>query len=155
MISFYYLSIFIYSFIDCKEWPYGLNNTSIDNDKKKYGCQIKIPKTCPYKIGKYILDKNTFLSIDCSKNGENSRKNLLQVSKSPFINEKTLHIGYPIVNKNEKLFSSSNFEFLKKYVYSNLVDMNNYSLIQSLKIEKPEVSVDFSENKIGQIKINL
>ena len=155
IISFYYLNTFIYSFIDCKEWPFGLNNTSIDNDKKKYGCQIKIPKACPYKIGKYILDKNTFLSIDCSKKGENSRKNLLQVSKSPYINEKTLHIGYPIVNKHEKLFSSSNFEFLKKYVYSNLVDMDNYSLIQSLKIEKPEVSVDFSENKIGQIKINL
>ena len=33
--------------------------------------------------------------------------------------------------------------------------MNNFSLLQSLSTKKPEISIDFSKNTIGQININL
>lgn len=44
------------SYMNCKDWPKGLNNTFIDNNINKHGCYLKIPKICPYKIGKYIFD---------------------------------------------------------------------------------------------------
>ena len=30
--------------MNCNDWAKGLNNTYIENDKNKYGCQIKFPK---------------------------------------------------------------------------------------------------------------
>ena len=49
---------------------------------------------------------------------------MIENSKSPYINKNTLYIGYPLVNKNEKLFPSRNFTSLKKYFLNNLIDMN-------------------------------
>lgn len=40
---------FINSYFDCKDLGKGLNNTYIDNNKNKYGCLVKIPKSCTYK----------------------------------------------------------------------------------------------------------
>lgn len=89
MIIFVYIyKTIISDFFGCKDWERGLNNTSIDNNDKKYGCLIKIPKYCPYKIGKLFLDRNRYSSLDCSKKGESYRKRILGTSKSPFINEK-------------------------------------------------------------------
>ena len=111
---------------NCKDWSKGLNNTSIDNDNKKYGCKIKLPNSCPYKIGKYFFDRNKISSDNCNKEGIYSREKLLMISKSPYINQNTSHIGYPLVNKNEKLFLDNEnfFISLKKYSFDNLVDMN-------------------------------
>jgi len=142
-------------FSDCNDWPVGLNNTSIENDINKYGCIIQIPKFCPYKIGKFFLDRNRLSSLDCSKENINSKKNLLKFSKSPFINENTLNVGYPLINKEEKLFLNKNFFSIRHYISSHLIDMNNSSLLESLGTKKPEVSIDFSKNKIGQINIDL
>ena len=36
--------------INCNDWPKGLNNTYIENDMNKYGCQIRFPKKCQYKV---------------------------------------------------------------------------------------------------------
>ena len=36
--------------MNCDDWAKGLNNTYIENDKNKYGCQIIFPKRCSYKI---------------------------------------------------------------------------------------------------------
>ena len=48
------LLIFFYNALidptNCNDWPKGLNNTYIENDKNKYGCQIRFPKTCQYKV---------------------------------------------------------------------------------------------------------
>ena len=42
-----------------------------------------------------------------------------------------------------------------KYVYENLIDMNNLTLLNQLNDNKPEISVDFSKNNNGELKINL
>ena len=148
---------FLYDLNNCKDWSKGLNNTSIDNDKKKYGCNIKIPNSCTYKIGKYFFDRNKISSDNCNKVGIYSREKLLMISKSPYINQNTSHIGYPLVNRNEKLFLDNEnfFTSLKKYSFDNLVDMNNFTLLNTNIIDKPEISVDFSKTKIGKMKINV
>ena len=56
---FLFKSILYYS-TKCINWEKGLNNTYIDNNKEKYECSIKIPKYCPYKIGKFFLDTDRF-----------------------------------------------------------------------------------------------
>ena len=50
---FFYFSFLIINPINCNDWAKGLNDTYIGNDVNKYGCQIKIPKTCLYKVLKY------------------------------------------------------------------------------------------------------
>ena len=140
-----------YGFIDCKEWIKGLNNTSIDNNKEKYGCQIKIPKYCPFKIGKHIL----YMNKECRTSSIDPRQNLIKDSKSPFIHKNTLNIGYPLVNKDENLFLSKNYYSLEKYYLNNLIDMNNETLLKSLNDKKPEINIDFSKNKLGTMNINV
>ena len=155
LILLYAIKNIINYYSDCNGWEKGLNNTSINNDIKKYGCQIQIPKLCLYKIGKFFLDRNKITSLDCNKQSLNSRKKLLEFSNSPYINENTSHIGYPLINKEEKLFLNKNYYSLKSYISENLINMNNFSLLQSLSTKKPEISIDFSKNTIGQININL
>ena len=76
-LPFIIFFFFFYNFVinpnlSCKEWSKGLNDTYIDNDNKKYGCQIRIPKLCLYKIGTYFLDiskinKCSFIFGGCSR----------------------------------------------------------------------------------------
>ena len=155
LIFLYFLRKIINNFIGCSEWKMGLNNTFIDNDKKKYGCLIRIPKSCYYKIGKFFLDKNSFSSLDCSQKGLSLRKEILSTSKSPFINEETMHIGFPLINKDKKFLSNINYSMFRNYVYENYVDMNNLTLLNLLNEKKPEISVDFSKNEKGIMNINL
>jgi hypothetical protein len=139
--------------ISCFDWPKGLNQTSIDNDKNKYSCMIRIPKYCVYKIGRLFLDKDRFSS--CSKQLYNPRELILKKSRSPYIDKNTLHIGFPLTNKNEKFFQDmSQNDFVSTY-YQDFIDMNNETLINSLNGYIPEISVDFSKNKEGNININL
>jgi hypothetical protein len=51
----------------CDDWEKGLNNTSIDNNEEKYGCKIRIPKYCHYKVFSKYQDFTKLLGIDCTK----------------------------------------------------------------------------------------
>ena len=139
----------------CDDWKMGLNNTSIDNNKTKYKCLIQNPKFCQYKIGKYILDVNRFSSFKCINNAFNPRKKILALSKSPFINDNTFHIGFPLTNKDQKILDNIYPPDFYKYIYNNLIDMNNLTLLNLLQDKKPEISIDFSKNNIGKMNINL
>ena len=155
LLIIYFAKILIKSFFDCSDWPKGLNNTSIDNDRFKYGCLIQIPNNCPYKLGKYFLYKFKIPYFTCHNEALDSRKKWLKFSKSPYIKDDTFHIGYPLINKEPKLYLLKNYNLLAKYISHNLIDMDNLTLIKSLNGNIPEVSVDFSKNKIGKININL
>ena len=109
MLVIYRLKNLIKKFTDCTDWVQGLNNTSIDNDKNKYGCVIKVPKSCHYKYLHYFLDRFKIYSDDCNKKALKSRDNLLKFSESPYIDGNTIHFGFPIVNKEEKLFLDENY----------------------------------------------
>ena len=141
------------NFISCLDWEKGLNNSFIDNDKNKYDCIVQIPKYCPYKIGKYFLDRDRFSS--CSKTIWNPKELILIKSSSPYINKNTSHIGFPLTNRDEKyFFDIEPITFINR-VFENLIDMNNISLYNLLNDSKPEISVDFSENENGKLNINL
>ena len=143
----------LYNFANCKNWELGLNNTYIDNDKKKYGCLIKLPKFCPFKIGRQFFDK--FPSLDCTKKRLTTRLGILRSSKSPFINNKTLNFGFPLTNQNEKFFFDMDYDTFMGKVFEHYIDMNNLTLLNLLKDKRPEINIDFSDNEDGKMSVNL
>ena len=143
---------------NCNDWPRGLNNSFIDNDSKKYGCRIIIPKICPYQILKNFLDYTKFTGKECRKMHIDAKRKILKLTDSPYINDKVNHIGYPLTNKDP----SCNMDFIdtnnliKKYFLKNLVDMENKEVLDQYFDNKfPEVEVDFSNNNYGEMNINL
>ena len=146
------------SYMNCKDWAKGLNNTYIDNDINRHGCYLKIPKSCPYKIGKYFFDFTKLKKIKCENNKENTKKKLIKFSSKSYINKKSIHIGFPLVNKHPDLllnFIEHNNTILK-YVKENLVDMDNIHLVNKIyKENKPEFIVDYTKNPYGEVIINL
>ena len=151
----YILGMSIKKKYSCDDWKMGLNNTSIDNRSSRHKCLIKIPKFCPYKLGKFFLDFNRISSFNCDNNKINPRKLIIEKSKSPFINKNTLHIGFPLINQDDEIIKNIYKDDYFKFVYNNYIDMNNLTLINLLKDRKPEVSIDFSKNKNGKMEINL
>ena len=120
----FYTEFFVNSYFGCNDWGKGLNNTYIDNNKNKYGCLIKIPKSFAYKIGKYFFDVFKTYSPNCYKKALNSREKLLKYSKSPYINNNTLHFGIPVITKDENVFHKENYNLLYEYISKHLIDMN-------------------------------
>ena len=142
---------------NCNDWPKGLNNTSLDNNSKKYGCQIILPKRCPHQLFKNFLDITKIIGKECKKFHINAKQKILKLSKSPYINATVNHIGYPLTNKD--LFCSRDFRhknLMKECFLKNLVDLENKEVLrQFFKNKIPEVEVDFSNNKYGEMNINL
>ena len=138
--------------IDCSDWDRGLNNTYIENKVEQYGCSIKIPKYCHYKVLSNFLDFTKILHLNCSINKGNSRKNILKYSHSPYITKQTKKFGFPSTNK-DLIGSLDGLDeyILKEYVVNNLFDLeNNYN-----NFSEPEIIVDFSKNGFGELNINL
>ena len=143
---------------NCNDWPKGLNNTSLDNNSKKYGCKIIFPKRCPYQLFKNFLDITKIIGKECKKFHINAKQKILKLANSPYINETVNHIGYPLTNKD--LSCSMDFidkrNLMKKYFLKNLVDMENKEVLnQYFKNKIPEVEVDFSNDQYGKMNINL
>ena len=143
---------------NCNDWPKGLNNTSLDNNSKKYGCQIIFPKRCPYQLFKNFLDITKIIGKECKKFHINAKQKILKLTNSPYINETVNHIGYPLTNKN--LSCSIDFigrkNLMKKCFLENLVDLENKEVLNKyFKNKIPEVEVDFSNNQYGEMNINL
>lgn len=100
LIFFFFFFFFVISpNLSCKDWSKGLNDTYIDNDPKKYGCQIKIPKICFYSIGTYFLDISKLYNIKCGRDLTLKEKTI-EFSNSPYINKDTTRFGYPLTNKD-------------------------------------------------------
>ena len=147
---------------DCLDWPKGLNNTFLENNSTKYGCQVIFPLRCPYHFFKHFLDYTKFIGKECKKFGNiDAKRNILRLSNSPFINDSVNHIGYPLTNKDpvcnlDYMDTFSENLIIKKYFLENLVDMENKEVLNEYYKNKiPEVEVDFSKNIYGEININL
>ena len=128
-VSVSLITVYLYSIIgtSCSDWTKGLNNTNIDFNNTKYGCQIQIPKNCVYKILGIIQDY--------TKIGGKT----------------TNRIGYPLTNKALKC--ALNYF---KCVYHNLVDMDNKEILNKyFKDEIPEVYIDFNKEGIGKLIIDI
>ena len=137
---------------NCDDWEKGLNNTSIDNSDKKYGCKIKYPTYCEYKVLSKYQDLTKILGIDCSHKNPNSRKKFLQFSNSPYITKRTKKFGFPYTNKGFFGYNDNlEYKVLKKYVVDNVFDVdNNFN-----NFSEPEIIVDFSKDPSGEMIIDL
>ena len=164
-IYIYYLikSLFILYFIyysiikiniSCDDWSKGLNNSYIDNNKEIYGCQIKLPKVCPYKIGKYFYDKTKLFEQKCLNLTGKTKEKLLKKSKSPYISKNTHIFGYPLMNDDEILLKLNTSDY-QSYFLNNLIDVQNLKEISDNKINKPLIKIDFSENPYGKLFIDI
>ena len=159
-----YTCIYIYSyycfylFFGCEDWKKGLNNTYIENKINKYSCQIKFPKFCHYKIGKYLLDITKTFGIKCLNNSK-TKLNILKFSKSPYINNKTNIIGFPLTNRNImclKRTGKLKDKGVRLFTRLNLIDMENKELLKRIGKENfPEIIVDYSNNPYGKMHIKL
>ena len=136
----------------CDDWEKGLNNTFIDNNEEKYGCKIESPKYCQYKVFSPYLDYTKLLSINCSFKKSNSRKIILERSKSPYITKETKKFGFPLTNKG--LIGSIDGldnKILTQYVLENIFDKDyNYT-----NFSDSEITVDFSKDPLGELIIDL
>ena len=153
IICFFFL-IYIFKFPNfiCDDWSKGLNNTYIDNDEEKYGCQIRIPKYCHYKVFSKYQDFTKFLGINCSIKKQDSRKVILKQSKSPYINKDTKKFGF--IKTNEGMIGCKeglDYKTLKQYMADNLFDVDN----NFKNFSEPEIIVDFSNDSLGELSINL
>ena len=145
---------------DCNEWPRGLNNTYIENNNSKYGCQIQIPKLCLYKGLEYFQDYTRLFQKNCknNKNGKKQKVKITKLSNSPYINKTVKRIGYPLLNKITKSIyqCKGHKDILKKLFLNYLVDMDNKKILNKyFKGKMPEVEIDFSNIERPKLVINL
>ena len=146
------LSFFYYDLIhpnDCSDWGKGLNNTFIENNLQIFGCQIKYPKSCSYKILKYVQDFTKLLRLNCSTSLKNNKDNIFKNSKSLFINKNSKKIGFPLTNKGI-IGRIDNYK-MTKYVLDNLFDIEN----NTKNISEYELILDFSKTNVGEYIIDL
>ena len=154
LIFFLFNIKYLIEYLNCDDWHKGLNNTYIENDNNKYGCKIRIPKFCPYKIGRYFLDISKIYRIKCGLNS-NAKKKMLRFSNSKYINSNTTKFGFPLINKNSMSLKQSK-ENIRLFIKKHLVDMDNKKQLGKIRKENiPEVIVDFSQNQNGKMIINL
>ena len=136
----------------CDDWVKGLNNTSIDNDDEKYGCKIKTPKYCQYKLFSSIQDYTKILGINCRIAKSNSKKNLLKKTKSGFISKKTKKFGFPYTNKGLiACLDGLDTEILKEFTFTNIFDMEK----KHDMFGEPEIIVDFSKDPLGELILDV
>ena len=155
VVLFLIYKIFIHKQIICDDWDKGLNNTYIDNNIKQYGCQIRLPKECPYKIGKFFLDRTKLFNLNCLNIKGKTKENLLKKSKSPYINKNTKKFGYPLMNDNELLLKTVSPRVMEQHFLNNLFDIENITQLNNIKNNKPDIIVDFSENPFGKLIIDI
>ncbi len=157
ILFFFIIGFTIINPINCDDWPKGLNNSYIENDINKYGCQIHIPKECPYKIGKYFQDITKIKNIKCIDRKINAKSTILRLSKSPFLNKYTKRFGLPQTNKDPIcLLDFKDDILLKEYFLNNIIDMDNITENENkTKKEFREIIIDFSKNYFGEMIINL
>ena len=87
----------------------------------------------------------------------NPKKKLLSISRSPFINNRTIRFGLPLTNKDPLCFLDlDNHNSLWDYFFQNFVDMDNKEILDKYYKEKmPEIEVDFANNEQGKMIINV
>ena len=136
----------------CNDWEKGLNNTSLNNNEEIFGCKIRLPKYCPYKVFGPYQDLTKIFGVNCSLKKSNSRKVFIKKSGSPYITEKTKKFGFPLTN--EGLFGSIDGlddKILKGLVLDSLFDIeNNFK-----NFTEPEIIVDFSKDPLGELFIDV
>ena len=152
-----YKVLFIH-YMNCNDWAIGLNNTFIENNRNKYACDITFPKFCTFKLGTFFFDMTKWKSINCYENKENTKKRIINLSQTTYINDNTTRIGFPLLNKDKDIFTAMKDYDNKiyKYVRNNLIDMDKQELIEKVYNHNiPEIIIDYNNNSYGELIINI
>ena len=161
LIGFYGILLYYYLFnhkSSCSDWSKGLNDTYIENNITKFGCQIKIPTKCTYKIFKYVQDFTKLNGKDCkSFNNKKYKEILFKTIGSPYIQKTSKRFGFPLTNKDPECFNDfGDYNHIFKYVFDNIVDLDNQQLLDKYyKGKMPEIEINFFDNDKGKIIIDL
>ena len=143
--------------VKCKGWEIGLNNTKLDNYNTKSSCNLIVPNhKCYLNLLGPLFDLSK--GISCEKRKEEEETKLKSISTSKYITESTKRIGFPITTHrdNFNLNKQQNSQKLFNEIMKNLVDMDNKEQLKDLgEKEKPEVVLDYTKNKYGEIHINI
>ena len=161
IITYLFNSIFIKNKDNyyCKDWDKSLNNSYISNDKNIYSCEVNIPKKkCLINIFSPILDLSNILRIKCDKRKNKEKTSLISLSNLK--NSKPINkIGFPItIGEKEEIKGEPSMYgvVLLNYVKNNLINLDNETMLKNIKPnQKPEVYVDFTNNKFGELIINI
>ena len=161
IITYLFNSVFIKNKDNyyCKDWDKSLNNSYISNDKNIYSCEVNIPKKkCLINIFSPILDLSNILRIKCDKRKNKEKTSLISLSNLK--NSKPINkIGFPItIGEKEEIKGEPSMYgvVLLNYVKNNLINLDNETMLKNIKPnQKPEVYVDFTNNKFGELKINI
>ena len=146
----------------CENWDLGLNNTRIDNDKKKYPCEIIIPgnNKCYLKKMDGFFDFSKIFRPSCSADSivKKEKEIFLASLSSRYFGVSSLnHFGYPITTKSDKysMYESRDLKEYQELINHNIIKMDLYNEENYPGEPYPEVEVFFDEDKYGIIKINV
>ena len=146
----------------CDFWPYGLNNTRVDNDKNKYACELMMPgkDKCYLRKMDGVFDFSRIFRPSCAAEsvlGEEKQRFLNSLDDKFFGVSKLNHFGYPITTVPEKfdMLKSSSLREYQELINHNTIKMDLYNEENYPGFPYPEVEVFFDENNHGRVKINL
>ena len=155
------LIIFLICFIkylfllNCYGYHTGLNGMKIDDNKDKYSCFYDYPKKCYIDIFSPFMDYSLFAG-NCKtiRSLENQKKYFTYFLINEKDYENTTKFGFPITtDENFSLRTQNNVKHFNERVSRNIIDMDKFDNLKNVK--KPEVILDFSEDKNGVININI
>lgn len=117
---------------------------------------MNIPRNkCLIDIFGPFMDFSIF--VNCKKRKEKEKNLLINFSNLKNLSKKIKKIGYPItIGNEEEIMSALYGKELYNYVLNNLINMDDKNYIRNLNDKyKPEIILDFTNNKYGELKIRL
>ena len=156
--------IFIICFIryqillNCFGYNIGLNDVKIDDDPNKYSCFSDYPKNCYIDILSPFMDYS-FHAGNCKtiRSLENQKTYFTYFLIDEKDYQNTTRFGFPITTTKEfSLRTQNDIKHFNERVSSSIIDMDKYDKNEyETKPLRPEVILDFSGNKNGEIKMNI
>ena len=156
LINFLIVAIKYQYLLNCNGYHIGLNGMKIDDNKDKYSCFYDYPKKCYIDILSPFMDYSSFAG-NCKtiRNLKEQKKYFTYFLIEEKDYKNTTRFGFPITtNEKYSLRTQNDIKHFNERVSKNIIDMDIYDK-QETKNERPEVILDFSEDKNGIIKINI
>ncbi len=132
---------------NCNKWNITLNSSFII-DEKDEKCNIKKPQGLCYMDKLYnYFDLTLVNQIKCSNRNESERTNFYNSIKNKNISSSKI-FGFPSTNNININNLTNQTKNINDYIFNNLINLENSTLA-------PEIILDFSSNKYGELKINF
>lgn len=134
----------------CDYWDKGFKDTKINNNSETK-CIVPIPKICYFKILDNIFDFPRYINQKCDqKSTYYSLSNSISHTNIP--NAK--YFAYPITTQFDTV-KDTNVRDLQKNVLKNMIDMEDKTSNNTLKLENTEFIVDYRNDSEFNVILNL